>query len=200
MDSSPISNLQSLVVKKENALHEKPEKPDWVREFVAAHAFGQWGGAVEGFLRSSKSPLAAKAEIGLHLTGEMDYPKTPALVVGYALNQYMAAHNDDRLNSALFAGYVRRAKGKLAMVREEKHIEAETVAKVERQRDDDAAAAKVRQQIARFEEDHPDRFIELEQEATRQIGVEYPGEARGRGVLIRGRVIELITGEVSRAR
>lgn len=200
VDPSPISNLQSgsSVVEKKKAVQEP--KTDWVKEFVAAHPFGRWGDQVEGFLRASKSPLAAKAEIELHLTGEMSYKKTPALVVGYALNQYMAAHNDDRLNSALFAGFVRRAKGKLAMNQEDRTIETEQAAKVEREREDSDKAAKIRQRVERFEEDHPERYIELELEAKRQIDEEHKGlEVRGKSILIRGRLIELIQGEVNRA-
>ena len=195
VDTSPISNLRSSSAVQE----KKKEKPDWVREFVAAWPFGKWGDTVEGFLRSSRSPLAAKAQIELHLTGEMSYKKTPALVVGYALNQYMAAHQDGRLNSALFDGFVRRAKGKLALNAEDRHIETEQAAKAEREREDNDRAAKVRRAVERFEEDHPDRYIELEQEATRQVEAEHKGEIRGKSILIRGRLLELIQGEVTRA-
>lgn len=195
IDPSPISNLQSG-----SSFSEKKKEPDWVREFVAAWPFGTWGGTVEGFLRSSRSPIAAKAEIELHLTGEMSYKKTPALVVGYALNQYMAAHHDGRLNSALFAGFVRRAKGKLALNREEQHIETAQAEKVVREQEDEDRSAALRARVERFEEDHPDRYIELEQEATRQINGEHKGlEVRGKSILIRGRLLELIQGEVSRA-
>ena len=166
---------------------------DWVGQFARAWPFGRWAGIVEGYLRASRSPIAAKAEIELHLTGEMHYPKTDPELVGYALNQYVAAEGaNGRFKPNYFAGFVRRARGQRATVRETEHIARAETEKRER----DAEEAEAGNFLQRFSEHWPERFAELQEQAEGDVD---PKIKMGRGLLVQGRLAELVREEMARA-
>lgn len=202
--SSSVSVPEVVVAVEENV-----EKRESWREMQGPAAVGvflvQFGftardaQTVGGFIRGARSGYAVMAELEDHLTGEMGTnPKSPPEIVAYALQQYMAAAMTapGQLNGALFGGFVRRARGKKAQQREEVQLAQGVTDRAEETMDELNRKAARQEAISMFEENNPARFAELRGEAERLVD---PKQIRGRGVLVRAKIIELIIREIDRA-
>lgn len=196
VDSSPLSNLQSVVAvgleKKIELERAEAFAHDEVHLFTEQYDFGDWGPIVRGFLRSSESPVSVMAELRLHLTGEMRYPKREAKMVGYALNQYIIAEGmvgRGRLKGALFNGFVKRAVGGLAMRTADDTEREEQAKAIERITEEQKPGVSV----ARYSVDEPERYAQLQAQAESEVD---PKIHMGRSILVRARLIELVTEEV----
>jgi hypothetical protein len=171
------------------------EAIDDFNRFMARWKFGspQAQGHVAGFIRKSRSPVSVIAILEAHLTGEMDYPKSEPEVVAKAVVMYAANQGHQQFNAAYFAGFVRRAKSSKQVRTEEQTIDAEAQA-AERRRVEEIEAEQARQRaVSLFSKTHPVRYAELEAQAEASVD---PKHVRGRGMLVKGALVELIQQEL----
>jgi len=196
--SREVSPSTSPSVDLEGEVQERGFRPIDFQAFESID-FGPYGGAVEGFLRSCRNPHTVVAILQAHLNG-LDYdPSTPA-ELGLAVQEYAAAEQDGRFNPSYFAGFVRRARGRKAQARETANIKLHEERRAEEFAEAAKAAEAERVAVARFAETHPRRYAALHDQAIQDIANEFPHEQRGRLVMVRGRLQELITEEVRRAK
>lgn len=202
--ASSSASVEPLKAVSENV--EKSESwreydgPASVAIFVAQFGFAEKDAqTIGGFVRAARSPYAVMAEFEEHLTGEMGtHRKTDPAIVASALQQYMAAAmtQPGQLNSALFAGFVNRARGKKAQQREQVQIDQGKAVRAEETMEELNRKAARQEAINGFQETNPERFAELALEAE---GLVHEKSPRGRGMLVRGKIFELIVREIDRA-
>ncbi len=183
------SSSSAVVVDLEGEVQEREIKYFPLLQFCEAHDFGPFEQAVIGLVMVQRHPDAVLSTLQMHLDGELGHEKCGPRELGLACQQFLASV--DRWNSAYFAGFVRRAKGKVAQAREAEHIAREDVAKHTRQAEETAKAEARRNQIDSFGTQHPDRYAQLRAAAEDAVG---PG--RGRGLLVQGKLYELVEEEV----
>lgn len=157
--------------------------------------FGPCAGSVMGLIRAQRSPAAVTATLMMHLSGEMGHVRCTPHELGLACQEYLGA-SVDRWSAAYFAGFVRRAKGRMAQVREAERIADEAMLKREREREERDARLLREARIKGFGRDNPGRFAELLAEAESLVD---PKQPRGRGLLVQGKLQELIEREVDGA-
>lgn len=163
--------------------------------FLSRHDFGRWHDAVEGFIRSSEKPVNVIAHLDLWLTGEMGYKKREPSVVGFAINQYAAAHPRDGFKPALFDGFVRRVKGQMDrnVSAEARAMEDSRLVQERREREEREKDEREQQMLNDFERTNEERFMELKAKAEASVEKRYKGEIRAH--MVRAVLIDLVRKE-----
>lgn len=155
--------------------------------------FGEYAGDVVGLIHSSRRPESIIGVLRGYLQG-IDGKVTDGVTLGRAVQEYLAT-DPQTFNPAYFSGFVSRTRGRKAQARETAAIDAGKVDRVAEEAAADQAAAAKRRAVASFEKDYPDSYAEIVEQAEELVD---PKHVRGRGILVRGKIIELIEQSLAR--
>jgi hypothetical protein len=117
-------------------------------------------------------------------------------MVGFALNQYAAAHPQEGFKAALFAGFMRGAHRQVERSQRATMNDNERVQQVQEQREREQREQDDRDQqmLVDFERRNETKFEELKVKAESKVDPRYKGETRAE--MVRAQLVRLVRAEV----